>query len=89
MICGTHRDGDGQFRYHVEGKCSSSSGDGSEEEISAVVEVGPDGVVRSGAALGQAVVVVTVEEGHGITQSLSVLVEVSRVLNHPNLHLTH
>lgn len=62
------RDGDGQLTYHVDGACSESV---------SVVEVGPEGVVKAGEQTGQATVIVTVTESYGVTQSLSVLVEVS------------
>lgn len=55
----------------MEGACGEG-GDGSVP----VVEVGPEGVVRAGEQTGQATVIVTVTESYGVTQSLSVLVEV-------------
>lgn len=57
--------------YQVDGACSESG------EGTSLVEVGPDGLVKTGEQTGQATVVVTVTESYGVTQSLSVLVEVS------------
>ncbi|XP_045135135.1 nuclear pore membrane glycoprotein 210-like [Portunus trituberculatus] len=69
----TNRDGDGQMTYQVDGACNGH------DEGSPVVEVGPDGLVKAGEQTGQATVVVTVTESYGVTQSLSVLVEVKKV----------
>ncbi|KAK4314544.1 hypothetical protein Pmani_014165 [Petrolisthes manimaculis] len=73
----TNRDGDGDLSYHVDGSCNNNNSE--ETTASSVVEVSGDGVVRSGGVLGEAVVVVTVQESHGITQSLSILVQVKAV----------
>ncbi|XP_071543821.1 nuclear pore membrane glycoprotein 210 [Panulirus ornatus] len=66
----TNRDGDGKLSYLVE-KCDVKSPD--------IITVSPDGVVKSGISTGQATVIITSEENHGISQSLSVLVEVKKV----------
>ncbi|CAL4097838.1 unnamed protein product [Meganyctiphanes norvegica] len=47
---------------------------------SQVVSVSPSGVVRAGSNLGQATVIVSVQEDFGVVQSLSVLVEVKKII---------
>nr|XP_045612932.1 nuclear pore membrane glycoprotein 210-like isoform X2 [Procambarus clarkii] len=67
------RDGDGQVSYRID-KCN-----GSEGKTPEVITVGHDGIVKSGSNTGQATVIVTIEENYGVSQSLSVLVEVKKV----------
>ncbi|XP_069952997.1 nuclear pore membrane glycoprotein 210, partial [Cherax quadricarinatus] len=70
---GQQRDGDGQLSYRIE-KCN-----GCESKIPDVITVNHNGIVKSGSTPGQATVIVTIEENYGVTQSLSVLVEVKKV----------
>ncbi|XP_063610154.1 nuclear pore membrane glycoprotein 210-like [Penaeus indicus] len=69
----TNRDGNGKLSYAVEG-CKRDSAKAAD-----VITVSPNGVVNSGSTTGQATVIVTVEENFGVTQSISILVEVKKM----------
>lgn len=59
------------------GKVSFTLQDCSSQQV---VSVSPSGIVRAGSSLGQATVIVSVQEDFGVVQSLSVLVEVKKII---------
>ena len=68
----TNRDGNGKLSYSISNQCPETG--------SNIITISEDGIVKAGDETGSTTVIVSLTESFGVTQSISILVEVKPIV---------